>query len=346
MRPHEARAIPCVTMARGTPSSPIPGKLPLEDPRWTELSGPWPELSETLPGRVRELAKQPELELSKSSTWAHLHDLIYHQHSCYESTYAAVPHLVEIGLDLPPDRSADLWISLGFMAATYRVFGEPIPEDLAPAFHAALSIGEVRCLDALLSEPWNRDESSYLALAALALSGHRMGFLITTNIMLGEGELEGVCPSCKEYFVILFRDDGIATYGLESTDPPVHSDETQPRRLSALQCTGSPRETPWRRVAEHLASDDLREQVPEEFLAEWQRELDAGLQQCRMGLANADDRCVACVAGGLLAVRGEVESSSRLLRLSGGVRCPGCRLHCNLLDAIMPVWPHLRRKTF
>lgn len=313
-------------------------KLSLEDPRWAGLSAPWLGAGSEVPSLLDALRTNPSFDLSGHSVWAELHDIIYHQYSCYESTYATVPYLVELGLELPSDRSAELWISLGFMAGTYRVHGEPIPSDLAPAFQTALRIAEARCLDVLSSEPWNREESCYLALAAVAFSGHFLGYLIKTDLALDDRVQEATCPACEASFVFALQDAGVSTYSSfpPHEDSPLEPDESQPRRVAALRCIGNEQETPWHRVAEQFASARApgREDLPEEFLVEWREELDAAERQCRLGLREGDDRCVACVVGGLLALGGELGRASRFFRLAGRLRCPSCELACDVVDAM------------
>lgn len=324
-------------MSHQKPSPCILRKLSLDDPRWADLSAPWPGVAGKVPSLLDALQSNPSFDFSGRSAWAELHDFIYHQGSCYESTYATVPYLVELGLDHPPDRSEELWISVGYIAANYRVDGEPIPRDLAPAFQTALKIAESRCLEVLLSEPWNGEESCYLALAAVALSGHPVGLLITTDLMLDDSVREATCPGCEANFVFSLQDAGIATY---SSDPPredfpLEPDESQPRRVAALRCIGGEQDSPWRRVAEQLASAGAPDDdIPEEFFVQWREELDAAARQCRLGLRGADDRSVACVVGGLLALKGEPGRSSRFLRLAGRLRCPSCELAYDIVDAM------------
>ncbi|MEM9071369.1 MAG: hypothetical protein AAGE52_22880 [Myxococcota bacterium] len=321
------------------PDRSLPTQLPLADPRWRDLSAYWRDGASKVPRLLEMLCAEPSFEHPRDSVWAELHEIIYHQYCCYESAYAAVPYLVELGLVHPADRSAELWISVGHMAATYAVCGDEIPEYLAPAFHAAIEVAEARCLEVLLSEPWDGTESRYLALAALGLSGHRVGFLIATNLVLADAEGGSVCPACTASFLFALRDDGIVTYTSLHEPYPQAADDSQPRRVSPLTCTGDEHETPWRRVAECLANNGDRsapgcEQVPGSFIAEWQPEFDAAELQCRVGVRDGDDRSVVCVIGALLALKGERESASRFLRLAGGVRCPECNDEYDLFDSI------------
>lgn len=219
-------------MSHQKPSPCILRKLSLDDPRWADLSAPWPGAAGKVPILLDALHSNPSFDFSGHSAWAELHDIIYHQGSCYESTYATVPYLVELGLDHPPDRSEELWISVGYIAANYRVDGEPIPRDLVPAFQAALRIAELRCLEVLLSEPWNGEESCYLALAAVALSGHPIGLLITTDLMLDDSVREATCPGCEANFVFSLQDAGIATY---ISDPPLADFPSSPTNLSLVE---------------------------------------------------------------------------------------------------------------
>lgn len=342
-------------MSHQKPSQFILRKLPLDDPRWAGLSAPWPGAASKVPGLLEALHSHPSFDMPRHSVWAELHDIIYHQYSCYESTYATVPYLVELGVEQPSDSSAELWISLGYIAGTYRVHGEPIPGDLAPAFQTALRIAESRCLEVLLSEPWNGEESCYLALAAVALSGHRFGYLLKTDLALEDSVRGATCPACGADFLFSLQDAGIATYRSFPKKFPLEPDETQPRRGAALQCIGNEQETPWQRVAEQLASVGARwrgapsqardgEDVPKEFFVEWRDELDAAARQCRLGLRGGDDRCVACVVGGLLALKGELGRSSRFLRLSGRLRCPSCQLHCDVVEAMEDLSARVRAR--
>src|SRR5262245_8976951 len=83
-------------------------KLPLDSPRWNELSACYSSANAI--DQLREVVTSREL----GEAWRSLCDEILHQGTVYQFSSAVIPHLVEIAPDLPVASRRDLWIELGF----------------------------------------------------------------------------------------------------------------------------------------------------------------------------------------------------------------------------------------
>lgn len=313
----------------------ISNKLPLDDARWASLSSTGKH-SARVPGFLEYLGRLPRFDRS-SDAWVLLVDHIFHQFTCYESTYASFPYLVELGSRLPADGAEDLWITLGQIAGCFEVYGVPAPEELEPAFRDALEVAERVGVSRFLATTTHPLIVRDHALATVALSGHRMGLMVTSNLSHLSAEGEAVCPACDADFLFGVHDDGLSTYTSLRGPFPVNGDPSQPRRLAPLRALGEEMESPWRSVARLL---ERRAALPAVFVSEWQEELDAAARQCRFGLRHGDARCTFCVVGALLALHGDLAGAARFLRLSGGVRCPTCKREHHVVDVL----PELRQR--
>lgn len=314
-----------------TPSPRIPNKLPLDDPRWSGLTAGWRDGAKQIPGLLRRIAGEPELSSrARGSAWSRLYEIIYRQHTCYTSTFATFPYVVEIALEHPPSRSIDLWIDLGHIAGTYRDPRLPIPSFLSAAFHAAIEAAEPRCLDVFLGEPLRAERAALLAISSIAFSGHPVGRLLATGLVESEPEAECYCPVCEGYFHVVLLDDGLATYRSLAGPFPKLADPSQPRKGSPLDCAGALRASPWERVAERLGAAA----GPRDFEAEWRDELAAAAQRARGGLEGGSARCVLAVVGALLVIKGQLLAASSFLRLTGALRCPRCGQVSDVVDTL------------
>lgn len=324
-----------------TPSPRIPNKLPLDDPRWGELTACWREGAKEVPSLLERIAEEREFSLeARHSAWARLYEIIYHQNTCYTSTFAAFPYVVELALEHPPSLSVQLWIDLGHIAATYRDPRRPIPGFLSAAFHRAVEAAEPCCLGVFLDESLDAERASFLAMASIAFSGHPVGLLLPMGLIEAEPELECDCPVCEGYFLFVLLDEGLATYRSLNGPLPKAADPSQPRTGSAMACAGPVRASPWDRVAELLSAVDGPMTVPggaplpQGFQTEWREELAAAAQQARCGVDGGDVRCVLSILGALLALKGHVRMARNYLRLTGGLRCPICGYVSDIVDTL------------
>ncbi|MCB9594821.1 MAG: hypothetical protein H6719_19020 [Sandaracinaceae bacterium] len=313
------------------PSPRISSKLALGDPRWSELTASWRDGAKEVPLLLKRIARERDFSSkARSSAWGRLLEIIYHRRTGYTSTFAAFPYLVELAIEHPAGPSVDLWIDLGHIAATHRDPRHPIPPFLSAAFQQAIRAAEPRCLDVLLGEALRADRAAHLAVASIAFSGHPVGGLLATELLEPEPEAECHCPECQGQFLLALLEDGLATYRSFNGRFPTTADPSQPRTGAPFECTGPPRSSPWEQVADRLGSARL----PRGFATEWRAELTAAASQARRGLEGANARCALAVLGALLALKGHPAVASKLLRLTGRLRCPHCGSIRDVADAL------------
>src|SRR5262249_14968358 len=115
---------------------------------------------------------------------------ILHQGTVYQSTYAALPHLVASAAEQDPRTLARFWIDVGFIVSGFSYTGRlppatPIPADLKEGVRAALRAAEPLAMRCFCAKEWGLEKTetgvetaSYLALACLTLARHPVGALI------------------------------------------------------------------------------------------------------------------------------------------------------------------------
>ncbi|MCB9619210.1 MAG: hypothetical protein H6724_07130 [Sandaracinus sp.] len=301
----------------------IPGKLPLDDPRWLEWRSPLPQrLSAVL------ASSSPK---RGDDAWELLLEELVHG-GLTAARYAAVPYAVEIAHRVPNVDAGDLWISLGWALSGHELLGPPVPNALRPAMDAALELAEMRCVDALLSESWNADEAVQLALAALLFAKHPVGRLLAwsglVDTRMPEGEMH--CSVCGTEAYVAIVGEGLVTYRtLEASSE--EADPTQPRRVSALFPAGEACDSPWRAAGKLLR--DLGPELETRLETDWAPELATARAQAEYGVRGGDERAVLCLVGALLLARGA--PGTTFLRLAGGVRCPECGAAHDLADVLL-----------
>jgi hypothetical protein len=298
----------------------IPGKIPLDDPRWLEWRS---DLQQRLSAAfASSRSKQAD------DAWDRLSEELVHGELTV-ARYAAVPYVVELGDRVPNADAGDLWIALGWALSGHEIVGPPVPNELRPAMDAALDLAEARCLEALLSEAWSDDVVVHLAVAALVFAKHSAGRLLAWSGLLDtrlpEGEMH--CSACGTDAYVAVVGDGLVTYRTSKASPRT-ADPTQPRRVSALFPVGVACDSPWRVVGEWLRN------LGAELSTEWAPELAAARAQAEYGVRGGDERAVLCLVGALLLARG-VASGRTFLRLAGGVRCPECGATHDLADVLL-----------
>jgi len=167
-------------------------KLPLDSPLWGELTACYSNLNAV--DQLRAIVVSREL----GEAWRALCDEVLHQGTVYQVSSAVLPHLVEIAPELSVVERRDLWIQVGFLvtAGADRFPSPPLP-GLQDGLTAALGIAETQAVrDFLVDTEASPDESSYFALACLALAGHRVGQAIWEFLSPGEGYVRVRCPAC------------------------------------------------------------------------------------------------------------------------------------------------------
>ena len=104
--------------------------LDLDSPRWKELNAAVDV--HYVPERIRQLAKDPTNEL-----WIEIWENIAHQWTLYTAAYAALPHLLALGMAQGIVSQPTFLLNLGRVAAP-RERVKPVPEDLKAEFDEAL----------------------------------------------------------------------------------------------------------------------------------------------------------------------------------------------------------------
>src|SRR5262245_12736575 len=114
--------------------------LALDSPRWNSLEhargngGDIPNLLRQLEARRSLLFSQTDKDL-----WDRLWDRLEHQFTVYDSSYAAVPHLVRIvGLSKLVPHYEFFLLPAAIEIRRALGYGDPLPNDLAAAYHHAI----------------------------------------------------------------------------------------------------------------------------------------------------------------------------------------------------------------
>lgn len=180
--------------------------LPLDDPRWHQLSSLGGSKAPLL-AALRELEDAPEqarIALGEIAVEC------CHQGSSYQTTVAVMPYLVRAAAKLPPshaNRREVLGLAGYFTLLLHAPRGtatgqtvtlpEILEQGYADAVRAALPLTAES-----LREDWNERDFSYLLAALCAFKGQRrLGGLLTQTVR------EVVCPSCHEEI------DALVTWG-------------------------------------------------------------------------------------------------------------------------------------
>ena len=74
--------------------------IPLDSPHWSDITHAY-GLATDIPSLLRGIEKEPAPPLDarrRNNTWFHLWSSLYHQGDIYPASFAAVPHVIEIGL--------------------------------------------------------------------------------------------------------------------------------------------------------------------------------------------------------------------------------------------------------
>jgi hypothetical protein len=142
--------------------------LALDDARWSELTHAYGSASD-IPNLLRQLALSPQPRGPAAEPFFSLWSSLCHQGDVYGASYAAVPHIVQIGL------SAGKLIDFSFflLPASVEVArshgrGPEVPRDVAAAYRAALG-SLVECANRQGPMAWDRDMTIAVA-AALAVA--------------------------------------------------------------------------------------------------------------------------------------------------------------------------------
>jgi hypothetical protein len=155
--------------------------LPLDDPRWNELSGGY-----KTPYNPSDALRRLE---SGKNVWEELWQELHHQDDVGEASYAAVPHLLRIA-KLLPGRD---WNFYGLVSTIeverHRKSNPPIPQWLVPAYKEAMQGMLELALSDLRGSVDPATIQTILGAIALATGNVRLGALISHA---DESEIEEV----------------------------------------------------------------------------------------------------------------------------------------------------------
>jgi hypothetical protein len=146
--------------------------LPLDDPSWSNMEHAYGAASD-IPGLLSQLAASPEPQQNADAEpWFTLWSSLCHQGDVYTASYAALPHIVRIGLDAAGEIDFSFMLlptSIEVARATGR--GPDVPPELAEAYAAGLAL-LMDCVSAHRNDPWDKSMALSAAAAQAAAKGH------------------------------------------------------------------------------------------------------------------------------------------------------------------------------
>ncbi len=146
--------------------------LQLEDPRWSTLSHAY-GVAGDIPKLLRDLTAATEPKDGyRDEPWFSLWSSLCHQGDVYDASYAALPHIVEIGCNTKgPIDFSFFQLPAAIEIARDNGSGPPVPDDLAAAYSEGLA-RLIECTMLHGNDPW--DQSTLLsAMCAQAVAkGH------------------------------------------------------------------------------------------------------------------------------------------------------------------------------
>jgi hypothetical protein len=138
--------------------------LSLENPRWAELQHAYGSASD-IPALLRQLDVFPSSE-GNSEPWFSIWSALAHQGDVYSASFAAVPHVIRAAA-MDPRRAGYGFFQFPTWVEICRFRNNVvIPEDLQPAYFAALA-QLPQLVAAAAQKQWTED-FSLCALAAIA----------------------------------------------------------------------------------------------------------------------------------------------------------------------------------
>lgn len=293
-------------------------KLPLHSTRWRDLDGVTVDEVTALLAEMASAAATGSGDAWRKS-WANLAEGLLDDGTVYDGAYAALPHLIEAAAELPPDRSVDFWVDLGFIVTAED--RHPVPADLEAGFGAALRLAERAAVRSLLAGV-PVEVAALLALSCLAFAGHHTAAALWP-LAPQEPELQLMCRECD-------ADTEILKFFVDLTSPPFAVPEL-PDHARSVRGAG-----PWGAVAEALEQGP-----PEETLgAGWEPYLRVARDVAAAGVPHATPGwAVLCLAAGLVAVAGTPRPAAskrarQLMLLTGNFRCWNCEQTWTIADGL------------
>jgi hypothetical protein len=143
--------------------------LSLDSPDWSKLRHAYGAASD-IPNLLRQLETLPSSEGDREP-WFSIWSSLAHQGDVYSASFAAVPHVIACLARQPTKADFSFFHFPAWVEICRRKNGEPIPQDLAPAYFGAL-----RRLPSLVAAAAEREWDEPLLSCALAAIAAAKGF--------------------------------------------------------------------------------------------------------------------------------------------------------------------------
>lgn len=187
--------------------------LSLDSPRWSQLkaAGGNPSL---VTGLIRSLVLSPS-----KHDWDEVWEQVSHQWTAYPIAFAALPHLIQLGIEQGIAKSPEFLLGLGRTVDSLARLGDP-PADLEADFAAALRQVAPIVQAVSVTPGFSREDYLCVLHAAAALSGRcGLGTELFFSLYASDPELD--CPSCEADLSGAFEDGGLTFQNLNSHMQPL-----------------------------------------------------------------------------------------------------------------------------
>jgi len=168
--------------------------LDLQSTRWKELSHAYGS-AQDIPGLLSQLKTAAPKKDYRSEPWFSLWSSLCHQGDVYTASYAAVPHIVAIGLERPISERTDfLLIAAKIEAMRHAKRAPKMPADLKRAYEDTVRAGAPLAMSCM-ERDWPEDDYRVVLGALAIFRGH-----IALGNMLLDFEGDCLCPNCDTVF--------------------------------------------------------------------------------------------------------------------------------------------------
>lgn len=168
--------------------------LPLDSPRWAELKHAYGKAIDT-PSLLQQLYEVPTTEEIPDELSEKIWSSLCHQGDTLTASYAAIPHIVTITSQRPPEhRISHLCLVAAIEQGRHLERAHTLPVTLADTYFAALKQTEELALQCL-SIAWDERDYRYLLSVLSTVRGH-----IGLAKMLWLTDETTECPECDALF--------------------------------------------------------------------------------------------------------------------------------------------------
>jgi len=168
--------------------------LHLSSPRRNKLAQAYGS-AEGIPALLIQLKTSPPSESYQSEPWNSLCGTVCHQSDVYTASYAAVPHIIHLGLKRPVSERFDFILMSAKIEAMRRKKASPrVPRDLKSSYEDAIRSGYALGKSSL-DHSWSEQEYRVMLGALLVFRGNpALG-----NMLLDfDGDCQ--CANCETDF--------------------------------------------------------------------------------------------------------------------------------------------------